>query len=154
MTEICVLLVCREANPFGPILEGISSSPLYRIEKAASLDLAFESLERDECSLVVVYLADGINLDRVEELAWECSTSPAPVPMVAISDRYDEKQALALFRAGVVDYLSLSDHGEKGSLILEGLVAQEPGRLAERSRGEIEGERVLAVTGARRGRSS
>ena len=30
--------------------------------------------------------------------------------MVAVADRYDEAEALTLFRMGVADYLSLSDH--------------------------------------------
>jgi len=110
MTEKVILLIGGEADRAGPIARELERACDRRVEWVAVHDGVCRPGGTDGCALVLFWLERPDDYDPLVETLWRCSTSPTPVPLVALSQRYDEAQALACFRIGVTDYLSLADH--------------------------------------------
>jgi len=62
----------------------------------------------------VVIDFDGL-VDSAKGMGWvsECRSAFRPVPVVALRDGYDEREALACFELGVSDVLSLDLHADR-----------------------------------------
>ena len=133
MTEKTVLFICHEpvvAERLARDLQG-SGETLVRCVAAVEHATSFGGL--DEFGLILFYLGGSDDRDRVDELLWVRSTARRPVPVVALSDRYDETEALTFFRMGVSDYLSLIDHRELLPSVVDRLFSPAP-RLGESRR--------------------
>lgn len=81
----------------------------------------------------VVIDLDGL-LDRSMGETWvaECRNAFRPVPVVALRDSYDELEALACFRIGVSDFLSLEDHSDRLAHIISALAIESSAHLQDK----------------------
>ena len=79
----------------------------------SSLNEAVNLVEQGEPSLVLAMISPDDEPTRLFDLVVACTKTERPVPVVVVSETYDESHALALFGMGVADYLSLADHQDR-----------------------------------------
>jgi len=88
-------------------------------------EVCSQPLEED-ISLIVVQLDDTMDVDGVARLLWLASTARPPIPVIVLSEIYDVDEALMLFRLGVTDYLSLSDHRDSVPRLVSAVARRSP----------------------------
>lgn len=72
---------------------------------------------------VILVTLDGFHsLADVGEVLWSCSVAGRTVPVVVLSEQYNEAEALTLFRMGVTDYLGIDEHLGKLMHVIESLI--------------------------------
>ena len=121
--------------PRTSIRAGLLASELERgcqtpVKRVATFDDRGVAGEVDRFALVLFCLDHRVDWDALAEVLRRCSTSRTPV--VAVSGRYDEAQALTCFRMGVTDYLSLSDHRDVIPAVDGTMIAERGAEVQDR----------------------
>ncbi|MDR3634285.1 MAG: hypothetical protein P4L84_10820 [Isosphaeraceae bacterium] len=102
-------------------LEIYTRSPLELVvARTVEEGLTFLSTARP-CA-VVVHLEAGLADEQVSELLWAAAVPAKPVPVVALSDQYDEARAKTMFDLGVADYLGRREHLARLAALLTSVV--------------------------------
>lgn len=123
MTENVLLLICRDPDRAEPIARDLERACDRRVEWAATPEGWDVTGELDRCALVFFWLDRADDCESLGAVLQTGATSRRPVPVVAVAERYDERQALTCFRLGVTDYLSLKDHREALPAVIGKLIA-------------------------------
>jgi FixJ family two-component response regulator len=118
MIEKRVLLVCDDFERSEDLSIKIQAN-LQRCTLQAVT--SFEILDYAALAGVGLLLIDVRTVSGLGSLLERCEELGATIPVVALDDTYDDGVALALFRRGVTDYLSLHDHLGQFQAIFEAL---------------------------------
>jgi DNA-binding response OmpR family regulator len=110
MPESTVLLVSNDEALVGWIDYEVGRLDELRLEATDEVDSACERAIQEGVGIIVIHLSGDIETADVARLLWISSTLRRPVPVLAISERYQVDRALMLFQLGVTDYLSRSHH--------------------------------------------
>src|SRR5205085_11080160 len=89
----------REVERTNDLVHGLS------LEVFTNLEAASERLRSDDVALVLMHLATPEHGSEVEELLQQ--TRDRAISTVVLADQYDDRQAIALLRAGVSEYQGL-----------------------------------------------
>ena len=127
MSERLVVIVSldaggRSASPF----EAWPGSPGVRFLKTNVEDAA-EIVRTRRPSALAYVQAFPDEAYAVSGLLGVCSESKPRVPVVVVTETYDESEATAYFRMGVEDYLSLRDHRDRIPALLAGIALRSSG---------------------------
>ena len=117
-----VLLVSHDPNLARAIGRALNATAEAVLQPVAGVEEAVQIIGQESVGLVVLHLRAGPYLRACDQLLWACTRAARPIPLVVIAERYRADQALTLFRMGVSDYLSRSDHLHQLPLLLTGLV--------------------------------
>jgi DNA-binding NtrC family response regulator len=144
MTESTVLLMSRDASLVGWVDTEVGRLEELRLDAVDEIDVACARAKRDGVGMIVIHLGGEIGAAEVARLLWASSTLRRPVPVVAISERYQVDRAVMLFQLGVTDYLSRSHHRNRLRDVIETLAfhpSDRPASLveAEHERGLVSG---------------
>jgi DNA-binding NarL/FixJ family response regulator len=113
MTGRAILLVGQTPFLSDRLRQALTAATRCVVCCVAEAHDAIDLLRGGGFGLVVVYLESADDLEEVDVVQWSVSQSPRPCPVVAVAATYDEEQALRLFRMGIADYLSMSDHRDR-----------------------------------------
>jgi DNA-binding NtrC family response regulator len=131
MLESTVLLISRDASLVGWVDHEVAQLDELRLDAMDEVEEACARVSRDGIGIIVVHLAGSIGTAEVARLLWISSTLRRPVPVVAISERYQVDRAVMLFQLGVADYLSRSHHRNRLRDVLDALTLRPCDRPAE-----------------------
>jgi DNA-binding NarL/FixJ family response regulator len=126
MGEKVILLLCLDPFRAGPLLRELEDLGLGGLWCVGAVEEAVEVQGQGQVEVVLslVDVSGGAGVASVCEMLASCSSARRPVPVVALSDRYDQAEALTLFQMGVADYLSLADHRHRLPGVIASLVAR------------------------------
>jgi DNA-binding NtrC family response regulator len=110
MRESTVLLVSHDSSFVGWFDYEVGRMDALRLDAMDEVEIACKRVRSQRIGLIVIHLSGEIGSAEVARLLWVSSTLPRPVPVIAISERYQVDRALLLFQLGVTDYLSRSHH--------------------------------------------
>jgi DNA-binding NarL/FixJ family response regulator len=113
MVANSVLLISREARFVEQVRGELDRRAGVRLDVVEDFEEACEGVTQEDLGLIAVHLDEDTGPDRVAHLLWVSSMRPHPVPVVAVSETYREREAIDLIRMGVADYVSRSDHRGK-----------------------------------------
>jgi DNA-binding NtrC family response regulator len=105
MFEATVLLISSDPALVRVARREVQLLENVRLRVIESIDGADAHAGAEGIGLIVVHLDRGVDDAQVARLLWLASTARRRIPVLAVSERYDPEQALALFRMGVADYL-------------------------------------------------
>jgi ActR/RegA family two-component response regulator len=126
MTSQLVLVVDDEPQSPGRIFRALAYLPPSKGIWIGMADDAIGLVEQEKPSLVVTMLGRGHGPARYLDLIARCVAKQTSVPIIVLSDTYDEAEATALFRMGVTDYLSQADHADQILPIVDTLLRPGP----------------------------
>jgi DNA-binding NarL/FixJ family response regulator len=82
-----------------------------RIDRVSSVQEACDLLDKLQPRLIIADWKRKQNgFDDMDRLLWTTSKLVRHTPVVVITDRYRDDQAVMFYRMGVSDYISKSDH--------------------------------------------
>jgi len=106
MRESTVLLVSHDASFVGWFDYEVGRMDALRLDAMDEVEMACARVMTEKIGMIVIHLSADIGSAEVARLLWVSSTLRRPVPVLAISERYQTDRALMLFQLGVTDYLS------------------------------------------------
>jgi len=92
------------------VRETIEDGGRFEVDVLRTVDEKRPSATAPLASLVLLHLPEGTADNEVAMLLWKVMMANRHVPVVVIDDSYHEERASILFRLGVADYLSRTDH--------------------------------------------
>ena len=104
-----VLLTQDERLVEAAYLELYTRSPLELVV-ARTFEEGLALLADGRPCAAVIDLDVGLSDEQISQVLWAASLAPKPVPVLALSSRYDESRARRLFQLGVADYLGRLEH--------------------------------------------
>ncbi|MCA1686283.1 MAG: hypothetical protein LC745_09950 [Planctomycetia bacterium] len=119
MTEKAVLFLCRVPDLTAAVRQELQKLGKTRLDCFESIDRALKDSEPEDYSLILIHWNRSEGRNPVDELLWLGSTARRRIPIIVLSDHYDQADALTFFRIGVTDYLSLHDHRTSLGAIVE-----------------------------------
>jgi DNA-binding response OmpR family regulator len=93
---------------------------------ARTLEEGLTHLADGQPCAVVIHLDAGLSDEQVSQVLWAASLPPRAVPVLALSDRYDESRAQTLFQLGITDYLGRVEHLASLASLLTSIVPSSP----------------------------
>jgi DNA-binding NarL/FixJ family response regulator len=126
MTSKQLVVVANDPFRFGPIQEGLAEVDGLELIQAEATDEAACLLGNESVAMVVVTQRNGEAPIRLLGLIAGCSSRAVPVPIVVVTDCYDEAEATTFFRLGVADYLSLADHVNQIRSVVQTILGLKP----------------------------
>ncbi len=130
MRESTVLLVSHDASFVGWFDYEVGRMDALRLDAMDEVEMACARVMTEKIGIIVIHLSADIGSAEVARLLWVSSTLRRPVPVIAISERYQIDRALMLFQLGVTDYLSRSHHRNRLRDVLAALTARNSDRPA------------------------
>lgn len=141
MKEIPVVLVSRDPGLVDDLRSDLESLAGVDVHPVADLeDADLISVARGRC-LVVLHRDPTLPAERLAAVVGSLATAIVPVPIVVLAETYDVEEATGLFRRGLVEYVSRSDHREALAEIVASVradlaralpAAASPARVARR----------------------
>jgi DNA-binding response OmpR family regulator len=143
MSESTVLLVSNDESLVGWVDYEVGRLDELRLEALDEVEAACERAVRDGLGIIVIHLAGEVGTADVARLLWVSSTLRRPVPVLAISERYQVERALMLFQLGVTDYLSRSHHRNRLRDVINALTIRAGERFLPSVEGSDEASQAL-----------
>ncbi len=125
-----VLLISREARLVEQVRGELGPRAGVRLDVVEDFEEACEEVTQEDLGLIAVHLDEDTGAGRVAHLLWVSSMRPHPVPVVAVSETYREREALDMLRMGVADYVSRSEHLGKLGPVFSALAQDARGESA------------------------
>jgi DNA-binding NarL/FixJ family response regulator len=128
MPKTTVLLVSHDASFVGWFDYEVGRMDALRLDAMDEVDAACARVLSEKIGVIVIHLSTDIGSAEVARLLYVSSTLRRPVPVIAISERYQIDRALMLFQLGVTDYLSRSHHRNHLRDVIAALTARNSHR--------------------------
>jgi DNA-binding response OmpR family regulator len=143
MPESTVLVVSHNASLVSWVESEVEWLDGLRLDAVDDIEVACARAMQEEIGLIVVHFAGDVRTAEVARLLWVSSTLRRPVPVVAISERYQLDRAVTLIQLGVADYLSRSHHRKSLRGVIDALALRPYERAALSVKATPEPERGL-----------
>jgi DNA-binding response OmpR family regulator len=124
-----VLLICREPALVEQVRDGIGPRPGGRLDVIGDFDQACVEIEEKNPGLIAIHLDESTGAQQVCRLLWLSSLKSRHVPVLAVSETYEPREATDMLRMGVSDYVSRADHLDKLGTVIATLT-QNPRKSA------------------------
>jgi DNA-binding NarL/FixJ family response regulator len=119
MNGITILTVTKDADWLIGMRPALHAAGRGRLVVAESVEEADRLLEFAKPRLIVVDWGNACcPTEELASLLWRNSIQPRPASVMIVADEYRVDEATQLFRLGVDEYVSASDHGERLGTIL------------------------------------
>jgi DNA-binding NtrC family response regulator len=125
-----VLLISVDGDFAGVVRKRVLGIENIRVRVFQSV---YEAIARTAAALpglIAIHLRGGVTDAQVAYLLGKATLPQQQVPVVVISDHYDTERALALFRLGVTDYISRSDHLDRLPSLVDALMVRKSRRAS------------------------
>ncbi|WP_165220338.1 hypothetical protein [Aquisphaera insulae] len=130
MRDLTVLAVSDDARWLARFWAEVRCFPGARLVIARSLAEGAELIDCTAPDLIAVdwpRSTDGRRADEMDQLLWSNSILPRPATVLVADEHYDDQTALDLFRGGVDEYISMTEHPNR----IASVVGQWLGRSPE-----------------------
>jgi DNA-binding NarL/FixJ family response regulator len=96
-----------------------------RLIATGSMEEACDLLGCADARLIVIDWQDStVSSEQMDYLLWSNSIRPHPAAVLVVSESYQRDHALSLFRMGVDEYISMSEHSEQLRTIIDRMLAR------------------------------
>ena len=118
MHDVSLVLISQDSTLASVVQEVVARTPGIRLERVQDHDEACDRVASQGAALVLSHLTPAGPVAGLTRLLSTLEAGGRGIPVLVLSDEYHAKQALALHRLGVADYLSRPlDLGRLGYLI-------------------------------------
>ncbi|MBV8127255.1 MAG: sigma-54-dependent Fis family transcriptional regulator [Planctomycetaceae bacterium] len=118
MHDVSMVLISQDSTLASVVQEVVARTPGIRLERVQDHDEAYDRVANHGAALILSHLTPAGPVAGLTRLLSTLEARGRGVPVLVLSDEYHAKQALALHRLGVTDYLSRPlDLGRLGYLI-------------------------------------
>ena len=118
MHDVSMVLISQDSTLASVVQEVVARTPGIRLERVQDHDEACDRVASQGAALVLSHLTPAGPVAGLTRLLSTLEAGGRGIPVLVLSDEYHAKQALALHRLGVADYLSRPlDLGRLGYLI-------------------------------------
>ena len=129
MRDLTVLAVSDDARWLTLFWTEVRCFPGARLVIAKSLAEGAELVDCTAPDLIAVdwpRATDGRRSDEMDQLLWSNSILPRPATVLVADEVYDDQTALYLFRAGVDEYISMTEHPDSIATIVGQWLGRRP----------------------------
>ncbi|WP_422931058.1 hypothetical protein [Singulisphaera sp. PoT] len=123
MNATHVLVISRDSSLTGRIRDELNMLGGVELQVAEGLERAFMAVSQGNHQVVVAHLNSGIEKSQLGRMIREVTSQQMNLVFIAVSDSYKSEEAIDLFRLGVADYLSVSDHREQIAPVIKSISA-------------------------------
>ncbi len=127
MTDQAILVVCQEPDLARSLCQNLEKTCGIGVSLFASVSEVMTFRALDGFALALVCLNGHGDLKQLGDLLLKCSRAGRALPVIIVSDVYDEAEGLTCFQMGVTDYLSWQDHREALADLVGRLILPQSG---------------------------